>query len=140
MNVKSVNPLLLIGLIGFFTIGSSFFVDVYRVFFGPKDIFWTHQSMQLPLDRTNNDFELLVSGKLLQKHLSEQTLLAVDANGTSYIVVAKDISVRMNRWDRVKSGILARTVFTGFVSGIMLTLLLIGLFQTFIPKNRAEDS
>jgi hypothetical protein len=135
MNIKSINPLLFIGLVGFFTIGSSFFVDIYQAFYGEKDIYWTHQSMKLPIEKTNNDFQMFVGGKLLQNHLSEKTLFAADENRTQYPVVSKDITVRLNNWNKVKTTILTKATFTGFAFGITLTLLIIGLIQTFTKKN-----
>lgn len=135
MNVKSMNPLLLAGLIGFFSIGSSFFIDLYRAFYAPQNIYWTHQSVKLPLERADNTFQLFIGGKLLQKRLAEQTLLAVDENGVPYALFPEDITVRLNHWEKVKSAILAKTAFTGFALGITLTLLITGLIQTILRKN-----
>jgi len=134
MKPKSINPLLLIGLIGFFTIGSSFFVDIYRAFYSDKDIYWTHHEMKLSIEKTKNDFQLLIAGKRLQNHLLDKTIYAVDKNGIHYPVVAKDIAVRLNNWNKVKSKILTKVIFTGFSFGITLTLLIIGLVQTFVQK------
>lgn len=136
MNIKSINRLLFIGLIGLFTVGSQFFVDVYSAFYGDKNIYWTHQEMKLPLEKTYNDFQLFIAGNPLQKHLSEKTLFAVDKNGIQYSVVSKDVSVRLNNWNNVKSRILTRAVFTGCAFGIAVTLLIIGLIQTLTQKKR----
>lgn len=136
MKTKSINLFLYLGLIGFFTIGSSFFVDLYKVFYDEKDIYWTHQSMKLPIEDTSNNFQLFVSGKHLQNHLADKTLFTVDKGGVNYPVVSKDITVRLNNWDKVKSRILTKTVFTGFTFGIVLTLLIIGLAQTLNQRKR----
>lgn len=136
MNIKSISPLLFVGLFGFFTIGSSFFVDIYGAFYGNKDIYWTYQSMKLPLEETKNDFEVYVSGKLLQKHLTENTIFAIDNNGMQYPVAPKDVSVRLNNWNKVKSRILTKAILTGFTLGIALTLLITGTIQTFSQKNK----
>ncbi|HOX84541.1 MAG TPA: hypothetical protein PKW76_06270 [bacterium] len=136
MNTKSINPLLLIGLIGFFTIGSSFVVDLYRAFGGEKDIYWTHQQMKLPLQETQNDFQLYIADKLLQDHLSEKTLFALDGDGTQFDLVEQDIAVRVNNWHRVKSAVLTKAVFTGFAFGASFTLLITGWVQTCMQKKR----
>jgi len=136
MKPVSINPLLLIGLIGFFTVGSSFFVDIYRAFYGEKDIYWTHQEMKLPVEKTGNDFQLFIAEKLLQNHLSDKTIYAIDKNGTQYPVVVEDITVRLNNWNKVKATILAKATFTGVFFGIALTLLITGLVQVFIQKRK----
>ena len=136
MKPKCINPLFLIGLIGFFSLGSSFFVDIYRAFYGEKDLYWTHQEMKLPIENTKNDFQILIAGKLLQNHLSDKTIYAVDKDGTQYPVVAEDINVRLNNWNKVKSTILTKAIFTGLAFGITLTLLIIGLVQMFFQKRK----
>jgi hypothetical protein len=140
MKIKSINPLLLIGLVGFFTIGSSFFVDTYRAFYGEKDIYWTHQSMKMPIEETKNDFQMFIGGKLLQNHLSEKTLFVSDKNRTYYPVDSKDIAIRLNNWNKVKASILTKATFASFAFGITLTLLITGLIQTFIKKKKYAKS
>ena len=136
MNIKAINTLLFIGLIGFVTAGSQFFVDIYSAFYGDRNIYWTHQEMKLPLDETFNVFQLFIAGKPLQKHLSEKTLFAVDKNGIQSSVASKDVSVRVNNWNNVKSRILTKAVFTGCAFAISVTLLIIGLIQTLTQKKR----
>jgi hypothetical protein len=139
MNTKSINPLLLIGLIGVFTIGSSFFVDIYGAFFGNKDIYWTPQSMKFPIEDANNDFQVYISEKLLQKHLAENTLFAIDNNGVQYPVVTKDVSVRLNNWNKARSRILTTAIFNGFAFGITLTLFITGIIQTVAKKRKEKN-
>ena len=136
MNKNSINPFLLIGLLGFFTIGSSFFVAVYGAFYGNKDMYWTHQSLKLPLEATGNDFQVYISGKLLQKHLTENTIFVSENNGKQFPVVPKDVSVRLNNWNKAQARILTKAIFTGFAFGITLTLLIIGVIQTFTKKKQ----
>jgi hypothetical protein len=136
MKPKSINPLFLIGLIGFFIFGGSFFIDIYSAFYGDKDIYWTHQEMKLPIETTRNDFEIFIAGKSLQNHLSDKTIYMTDKNGMQYPVVAEDINVRLNNWNKIKSTILTKTTFTGVGFGITLTLLIIGLVQTFTQKRK----
>lgn len=138
MNMKAINPLLLIGFIGIFTIGSQFFVHIYSAFYDKKDIYWTHQSYKLPIEKTENSFQVYISGKRLQKHLAENTLFAEDANGSRYPVVSKDVTARINTWYQVKSRRLALAVLTGFAFGITMTLFVTGLVQMLIRKRRRD--
>lgn len=126
---KRVNGLLWIGITGMLIIGTSFFVDVYRAFWGDNTIWWTHQGNPLPVEKTRDKFELYIGGKLLQKHLSEKTLFSVDKNGTYYPVISKDIAVRLNNWDKIKSSILTTTIATGFGFGAATALFFVGLAQ-----------
>jgi len=136
MNNRPFNTLLWIGLTGSLIFGTSFIADIYQAFRGDRNIWWTHQAMRLPIEKTKDNFELYIGGKLLQKHLTDQTLYSTDKNGRQYPVVAGDISVRLNNWDRIKASILSRTVMAGFTFGITITLLVMGLIQAF--QNRKK--
>jgi hypothetical protein len=131
MTSRRINPLLWIGLIGTLTIGSSFIVDVSRVFWGDHSIWWTPQAMRLAVEETKDNFELYIGGKPLQKHLSDATLSSVDKNGKQYTIVSKDITVRLNNWDKIKASILTHTTMSGFAFGVAITLLVVGLIQVF---------
>jgi hypothetical protein len=130
------NALLWMGLTGSLIFGATFFENVYRAFWGDQTIWWTPQSMSLPFEETKNDFELYIAGTSLNKHLSERTLTTVDKNGKPYPVVAKDITVRRNNWNRTQSSILADTTFIGLVFGASLTMMLIGLYQFFQQRKQ----
>ncbi len=138
MKTTFFNPLLLIGLIGFFTLGSSLGVDLYRAFWGDRNIYWTHAAMPLSLEDTANDFQIDISGKRLQRHLTDGTLQARDANGASYPVVAKDVRVRVNHWPSVQSGILIKAVFTSFAFGAALTMLIVGWIMARREKKSSD--
>ncbi len=139
MMSKRVNALLWIGLTGMLFIGTSFVVDVCRAFWGDQTIWWTHQSMRLPVEKTSDSFELYIGGKLLQKHLSERTLFSVDKNGKQYPVVSEDITVRLNNWDKIKASILATTTMTGFGLGVSTTLFVIGLAQYIACGKKSRE-
>jgi hypothetical protein len=128
---KRVNPILWIGLIGTLTIGTSFITDAYRAFWGDQSIWWTPQAMTLPVEETRDNFELYIGGKPLRKHLSDGTLFSVDNNAKQYSLVSKDITVRLNNWDKIKASILGHTTISGFAFGVAITLLVIGLIQIF---------
>jgi hypothetical protein len=131
MENKRINPILWIGLIGTLTIGTSFIADAYRAFWGDQSIWWTPLAMTLPVEETRDNFELYIGGKPLRKHLSDGTLFSVDNNGKQYSIVSKDITVRLNNWDKIKASILGHTTMSGFAFGVAITLLVIGLIQIF---------
>jgi len=92
--------------------------------------------MRLAIDETWNNFELYIGGEPLQKHLSEGTLFFMGKNGEQYRIASKDISVRLNNWDRIKASILTNATMNSFVFGMAVTLLMIGLIQAFSQKKK----
>jgi hypothetical protein len=128
---RQINSLLWIGLTGTIILGTIFFADLYRAFWGDRTIWWTHQAMKVPVEETKDNFELFIAGRLLQKHLADGTLLGVDNDGKQYPIVAKDVTVRLNNWDKIKATILGHTTMSGFGFGVALTLLVMGLIQFF---------
>ncbi|MCI5222774.1 MAG: hypothetical protein D3924_08915 [Candidatus Electrothrix sp. AR4] len=136
MNKKSINPLLLIGMIGVFTIGSSLTADLIQIFYGDEGIYWTHKDMPLPLEKTKNTFEVFIGKKRLQDHLDGKTFFAADGELVPYPVLSKDITVRVNNWHKVKSKILTKTTFSGFAFGVNLTLMITGLVQALLQRKK----
>jgi len=132
---KRINALLWIGIVGTLLIGTSLFTDVYRAFWGDHTIWWTHQSMRIPLEETKDNVELYVGGEPLRKHLSDGALFSLDKNGKQYPVVSKDVTVRLNNWEKVRASILKRTTMSGFAFGVVMTLLVIGLIQIFQQRK-----
>ena len=138
MTSRRINPLLWIGLIGTLTIGTSFLTDVYRAFRADDSIWWTPQAMRLPVEETRENFELYIGGEPLRKHLSDATLFSVDKNGKQYPIVSKDITVRLNNWDKIKASILMHTTMSGFAFGVAITLLVIGLIEVFHHRKKSR--
>jgi hypothetical protein len=136
MKIFRYNTLLWMGLTGSLIFGTTFFENIYQAFWANQTIWWTPQSMRLPIEETKNDFEIYIAGTPLNKHLSERTLTALDKNGKPYPVVSKDITIRRNNWDRTQSSILANTTFIGLVFGASLTMMLIGLYQFFQQRKQ----
>ena len=131
-----INPLVFMGLIGMFTIGTNFAWQLYRAFWSNQDIWWTPQTMQLSIENSKNNFELFISGKSLQKHLTDESLFALDNNGEQYHVVSNDLTIRLNNWNKVKSSILTNAIISGVAFGIIITVLAIGLIQVFGQKKK----
>jgi len=139
MKIFRYNALLWMGLTGSLIFGTTFFENIYQAFWANQTIWWTPQSMRLPIEETKNDFEIYIAGTPLNKHLSERTLTALDKNGKPYPVVSKDITIRRNNWDRTQSSILANTTFIGLVFGASLTMMLIGLYQFFQQRKQTGN-
>lgn len=136
---KRFNPLLFIGLIGTLTIGIDFVIQLRQAFWGNQDIWWTNQTMQLPITESRDTFELFVNKKLLQTHLDEGTLWAVDEKGEQDRVVAEDVSLRLNNWQKVKASILTHAVISGFACGIVVTCLFLGVLQALSTKHNSQE-
>lgn len=137
MRKTKLNALLIIGIIGVFTIGINFVIQIYRVFGSNQDIWWTATTMPLTIDKTKESFELSINGKTIQKHLAEGTLLALNDEGNQQSVVSGDISVRLNNWNKVKASILINALFSGVLFGAGITMFIIGLIQLL---NRRSSS
>lgn len=137
MNKKGINPLLLIGIIGIFTIGSNFMVQLYRAFGENRDIWWTAKTMPLRIHETRDSFKLSINGKNIEGHLSEGALLTLDENGAYKPIKSADVSVRLNNWNKVRASILINALITAVFFGASVTVFIVGLFQ--VLKRRRES-
>ena len=135
MKKMKLNTLLLIGIIGVFTAGSNFAVQMYRAFGGDQNIWWTARTMPLGIDEIRNSFELFIDNKSIHKHLSDGTLRLLFENGSHKSVILSDLSFRVNNWNKVKSSILTNSLLPCFLFSASLTMLVIGLIQAFSKKN-----
>ncbi len=126
------------GLMGSLIFGTTFFDNVYQAFRGDQTIWWTPQAMRLPIEETKDNFDLYIGGVSLQKHLSDKTLFSVDRNGKQYPVVSKDVTVRLNNWDKTQSSILTITTMSGFTLGVSIALLVIGVIQAFHQGKKPD--
>lgn len=124
---QALNPLLWIGLISTFTLGSSFVADLAELTYGKTDIYWTHQQMRLPLQALSNTAELYVDGQPLTRLLAQGRLLLRQPDGSTQSLSRDVLSVRVNNWPSVRAGILSRALWRGFGTGIALTLLAVGI-------------
>jgi hypothetical protein len=136
MKRTRLNVFLLIGMIGVFTAGSNFAVQLYRAFGANEDIWWTARTTPLKIEETRNSFELLIDNKSIRDHLSKGSLiLNYNSKGRSAIT-SGDITVRINNWYKVKSSILTHALLPCSIFSASLTLLIIGIIQVFIRKNK----
>ncbi len=129
--MKRNTSLFMIGLMGTIMVGSSFFMDVGRSLRKDPGIWWTHIDRKLPLEKSENHFELYIAGKRLQQHLSDGTLLGIDPYGNIYRIMPADVAVRLNNWDNVKAGRMKRTMLSGPLFGVFFTLLILGMLPFF---------
>ncbi len=135
--MRFINPLLFfIGMIGVVTLGSNLYADLMLVFYGDHDIYWTHEDMLLPLEKTGENFHVFIGGKPLQDHLDEKTFFAADGELVPYPVASRDVTVRVNNWPSAKARILTKTTFTGFAFGVNLILMIVGLVQTCLKRKK----
>ncbi len=132
---KQLNLYLSFGILGFFVFGCMFIVDIYEAFYGNPSIWWTPREMMLPLEKTRNDFEIWINGKLLQTRLEEGSLSTVGGDGNQYQVVSKDIGVRVNNWHARQADILKFALFRAFFSGACLAFILAGIVQLFRERK-----
>jgi hypothetical protein len=101
--MRRTNGFLIVGVIGVSVLGAHFGMQYGRAVWGNSDMWWTPKSMALPLSQTRSDFEIFVSGDLLQDHLDRRSLYATDSQGERYDLTPDDIEVRLNNWQKVKS-------------------------------------
>jgi len=59
--------------------------------------------MHLPFENSKDNFQLFISGKLIQEHLADGRIFILDDNGNHSRIVFSDVTIRMNNWNRVKS-------------------------------------
>lgn len=138
MSLKRINPYLWIGLIGLFTIGTSYLIDIYKVFWGRDEIYWTPGSMKLPVEMTTDEFQLFIDEKPLQNHITDRTLYYMDREGVQYTVTENSIGIQLNNWKNEKANILTKAAFTGVAFGVVLTLLVLGLVQNFRTSSKSN--
>jgi len=125
MRKTRLNALIIIGIIGSFTCGGNLAVQLFRAFGQNQDIWWTARTMPLTIDETEESFELSISGKTIQKHISEGTLLAANDNDDQRPVVSGDVSVRLNNWNKVRASILTNALFSCLLFGASIAMLII---------------
>ncbi len=129
MALRPLNTLQWIGLLGTFTLGTSYATDLTRALAGPRDIWWTPATLAQPLEAGREVFELRVAGEPLARHLASGSLRRLGPDGQSHPVTAADVSLRLNHWEQTRAGLLAQTAWTGPLLGACLTLLGVGTFQ-----------
>jgi hypothetical protein len=139
MKQTRLNALLLIGIIGTFTVGATFAINVYRAFWGNQNIYWTARTMPLTIGETKNSFELFINKKSLHDHLSDGTLQAVLENGDQRSLVPSDITVRINNWHKVKASILPHSLLPCFLFSASFTMLIMGIIQLFSRKMNRDS-
>jgi hypothetical protein len=125
-NNKQYNGFMIAGLIGTIVFGVHLSTSLFSFFFADRNIWWTPSRLALPLSETEDVFQLLITTKPLKDHLEAGTLHIIGPEGGQYKVVDKDITVRLNNWQRIQIQTLEGAVFSAFFFGVCTTLLIIG--------------
>ncbi|RJP44878.1 MAG: hypothetical protein C4548_05405 [Desulfobacteraceae bacterium] len=136
---KQMNPLLLIGLIGVFVVGSIFVEKYWQATRSEPNMWWTPMSMALQLDETRSHFELFIRGELLQNHIRDGSLSLVSPDGASTPVTSDDIRVRLNNWPAVHASFLSSAILPAFLFGVSLSCLAAGIIL-LRKRNAVLDS
>ncbi len=121
------HPLLLAGLIGTTVSGSLFAGQYGAAVWGRSDIWWTPMELALTLPAAANEFELYLSGELLQRQVERGALAVQGENGTMRPVAPTEIKVRLNNWQKIRAERLHGAVFAAFSLGISMTCLVLGI-------------
>jgi len=136
MKHNKFNALILIGMIGIFTGGSSFAVQIYRAFLGNRDIWWTATTMPLGIDDTKGAFELSIDTKSIHQHLVDGSLFTLREDAYHKPIASTDIAVRLNNWDKVQSSLLAHALLPCFLFSASFIMLIIGVVQILSRKRQ----
>ena len=132
-------PFLLIGMIGIFTSGSQFAAKYIEAMWGDKDIWWTPMSLALPLSDTAQEFKIFVSGEPLQNHIQRGTLNATDKTGRPYRIVADDVKVRLNNWNKTRASRFHHAVYLALMLGSSVTFFAIGIAQLISQRRQVNQ-
>jgi hypothetical protein len=126
---KKLNALMLIGIIGTIVTGSEFVSEYGRAIWGNKDIWWTPESMTIPLRDTRSEVEISIGREPLWSLVDHGSLAIMDQAGQPHIIQPADVRARINNWQKTRASMLHYSVFTAFLVGISLSCLVMGLVQ-----------
>ncbi len=129
---KTHNPVLFIGVLGLLTIGSALASNLAEVFWGNRDIWWTHAAMPLALNQTSDRFQVIVAGKPLNDRLQTGQLFLQQDDGALVPLVAADVTARVNNWQEESARKLLFAVPEAFIVGACVMLVAWGL----VSRNR----
>jgi hypothetical protein len=101
-------------------------VALYSELSKRSDIWWTPQSLAVPLTESSDRVRVLVRAKPIGSLLDAGALHVVD-EGTTSALTASDIKFRFNNWDRVRAQRLPLLLFyAAFIgAGVLLFFLLV---------------
>jgi len=134
--INLFNSWFLYGLAGVCISGSMFFSSYGQALRGGDDnIWWTPRAMALSLEDTRDDFSVLIAGHTLKQHVDREALLLkiiYNDNQTKNdnkieVIKAKDISFRINNWNKTKITLLQHAVLSAFFFGASVMSLIVGI-------------
>ena len=104
----------------FLTAAVPLFTELSR----PKDIWWTPQSMLVPLAQSTERVQIYARGKPLA-NLIEAGQLQIAGEGGSSALSTSDVGLRFNNWDRVRAERLPLQLVRASACGAMACLFLL---------------
>ncbi len=133
---EKIKGIILCGLISISIFASFLITDLFKVYKGDKNIWWNPRSMMLSLEETRDNFEIFIGGKLFRNHIKEEQLYVHLDKDEKYMVVPKDVGVRINHWYKQKASMLEGLLWNAFGTGFGLACLIVGLALRRQSDNR----
>ncbi len=97
----------------------------------PTDTHWLPAHLSVPLDAASDRLEVLLKGDPLLKALGDGRM-TVTEKGNAVPVSPRDLTVRINNYDRDRAGQIPEMLAWAALAGAALVLLLVGLFTPLI--------
>lgn len=135
---RRFNGLLWAGLLGTLILGGNLVANLVALYRGDSGHNWTHREMRLTLPETRDAVELYIGGELLQKHLDRKGLTSAGPDGTPYVILERDIRVRLNHWPEQRVSLAMQAIPEAFLAGIFIACLALGLYQ--VRQQRKQNS
>jgi hypothetical protein len=112
-------------------------VPLVRELTGRNDIWWTPQTMLVPLAQSKDRVEIYARGKPVDALLEAGQLQTSQAGGSS-VLAAGDIGMRFNNWDHVRVQRMPMLLLDAAACGAIICLFL--LFVTGRLTYRDEKA
>ncbi len=124
-----LNPMLLIGLIGLFTVGINVGITLARIYAGNENIWWTPHKLALPLEDAQSSFVVLVREVPMKLFLDSGQLAVRAADGECQVLQPGDVRVRLNNWQKTRAQLMQGALISCFALGMILIFLLWGIVE-----------
>ncbi|MDP9279801.1 MAG: hypothetical protein M3P00_10315 [Gemmatimonadota bacterium] len=111
-------------------------VPLYTEITRPSDIWWTPQTMLVPLSDGKDRVEIYARGRPLDG-LIKAGQLRIGEDGSSSVLAMSDIGLRFNNWDRVRGDRVTRLLI--YAASCAVTALIFLLILTGRLAYRGEN-
>jgi hypothetical protein len=126
----------------FLTLNLSLFlvaaIPLFRGFSERSDIWWTPFAMLVPLSESTDRVEIYARGKPLATLLQAGQLRIAEDGGSSALS-ARDVGLRFNNWDRVRSERLPLLLVCAASCGVTAALFLLILTGRLAYRGDREQ-